>query len=65
MYKKIKLGNGLRVITHCMPGMQSVSLGIWIKVGGRYENENNKGISHFLEQLLFKGTRNYACRQIK
>ncbi|TBR19409.1 insulinase family protein, partial [bacterium] len=65
MYKKLKLGNGLRIITHRMPGMQSVSLGIWIKVGGRYENEENKGISHFLEHLLFKGTKNYSCRQIK
>ena len=65
VYKKLKLNNGLRIVTHHMSGMQSVALGIWIKVGGRYENENNKGISHFLEHLLFKGTKNYSCRQIK
>ncbi len=48
-----------------MPSMQSVALGIWIKVGGRYENKENKGISHFLEHLVFKGTKKYSCRKIK
>lgn len=50
---------------HRMPNMQSVALGIWIKVGGRYEVEKNKGISHYLEHLTFKGSRNYSCRKIK
>ena len=45
--------------------MRSVALGIWIKVGGRYESQQNKGISHFIEHLLFKGTKKYSCRQIK
>jgi predicted Zn-dependent peptidase len=65
LYKKTTLDNGLRVITHNMPKMQSVSLGIWIKVGGRYETSVNKGISHFLEHLLFKGSKNYTCQKIK
>ena len=65
MYKKTKLDNGLRIITHRMPKMQSVALGIWLKVGGRYETAGNKGISHFLEHLLFKGSKKYSCRKIK
>ncbi|MDD2752041.1 MAG: pitrilysin family protein [Candidatus Omnitrophica bacterium] len=65
MYKKTKLNNGLRIIAHSMPDMQSLSLGIWIKVGGRYETFKNKGVSHFLEHLLFKGTKKYSCREIK
>lgn len=65
MFRKSRLENGLRIITRRMPDMQSVSLGIWIKVGGRYENDNDKGISHFIEHLLFKGTKKYSCRAIK
>lgn len=65
MYKKIRLNNGLRIITHRMPNMQSAALGIWINVGGRYESIQNKGISHFLEHLLFKGSKKYSCRSIK
>ena len=65
MYKKTTLQNGLRVISSLMPNRQSVSLGIWIKVGGRYENEGNKGISHFLEHLLFKGTKKFSYRKLK
>ncbi|MFA5155820.1 MAG: pitrilysin family protein [Candidatus Omnitrophota bacterium] len=65
MYKKDKLANGLRVITNNMPGRESVSVGIWIKTGGRYETVVNKGISHYLEHLLFKGTKKYSCRKLK
>lgn len=45
--------------------MQSVALGVWIRVGGRYESAENKGISHYLEHLLFKGSKKYSCRKIK
>ncbi|MDP2941370.1 MAG: pitrilysin family protein [Candidatus Omnitrophota bacterium] len=65
MHRKTKLDNGLRVVTNRMPGMRSVAIGIWIKVGGRYENEKNKGISHYLEHLLFKGSKKYSCRKLK
>jgi len=65
MYKKLKLDNGLRIIAAPMPQRQSAAIGIWIKVGGRYENAANKGTSHFLEHLLFKGSRNYTCRKLK
>ena len=65
MYKKTRLANGLAIINHVMPKMQSVALGIWIKVGGRYESAKLKGIAHFLEHLSFKGSRRYSCRKIK
>ena len=64
-YKKTVLGNGLKIVSHNMPSRESVALGIWINVGGRYENSGNKGISHFLEHLLFKGTKKYSCRKLK
>jgi len=48
-----------------MPGMRSAALGIWIKIGGRYETAENKGISHYLEHMLFKGTKRYSLRKIK
>lgn len=65
MYKKTVLDNGLKIISHRMPDRQSLALGIWINVGGRYEPDKLKGISHFLEHLLFKGTKKFSCRQIK
>lgn len=64
-YKKFTFDNGVRLITHNMPARQSLALGIWIKAGGRYEDSKNKGISHFLEHLVFKGSRKYNCYQIK
>jgi predicted Zn-dependent peptidase len=65
MYKKDKFDNELRIVAHNMPSMQSLALGIWINVGGRYENAGEKGTSHFLEHLVFKGTKKYSCRKIK
>ncbi len=65
MYRKEILDNGLCCITHAMPGRGSAAVGVWIRTGGRYENRRNKGISHVLEHLVFKGTRKYSCRQIK
>jgi len=65
MNKKTVLDNGLRIITHSMKRMQSVALGIWIKTGGRYETPEYKGIAHYLEHLVFKGSKKYSCRKIK
>jgi len=65
MYKRSKLGNGLRIISKRLVQAQSVSLGIWINIGGRYEAASQKGISHYLEHLLFKGSKKYSCRAIK
>ncbi len=65
MYKKQKLNNGLSLITKRLKSVQSVALGIWINIGSRYEQPEQKGISHFLEHLLFKGSKKYICRKIK
>jgi len=64
-YKKQELESGLKVVSCRMPSRQSLALGIWLKIGGRYESAFNKGISHFLEHLLFKGSRKFSCRSIK
>src|SRR5471032_2237801 len=47
-----------------MPHMQSVSVGIWAAIGGRYENRKTSGISHFIEHLMFKGTKRRTARQL-
>jgi predicted Zn-dependent peptidase len=56
MYNKAVLDNGLRVITSTMPHSRSVCLAIFVGAGSCYENEEEAGISHFTEHLLFKGT---------
>ena len=58
------LPNGLRVATQSMPSSQTVAVGIWCGVGGRHEPARIGGISHFLEHLLFKGTKKRSARRI-
>ena len=64
MYQVTRLDNGLTVATAEMPHMASVSLGIWVGIGSRYEAERINGISHFIEHLLFKGTKKRSAKQI-
>jgi predicted Zn-dependent peptidase len=64
-YKKTVLKNGLKVISRHMPERSSLALGIWISVGGRYESFKFKGIAHFLEHVIFKGTKKYPCYKLK
>jgi predicted Zn-dependent peptidase len=64
MYRVTTLPNGLRVATLSMPQVESVSVGLWIGVGGRYEPPALSGISHFIEHLMFKGTRRRTAREI-
>ena len=59
------MDNGLAVAAKPMSHMESVSFGIWIKAGARYENTKNNGISHLLEHLLFKGTKTRDMKEIK
>lgn len=65
MYQTTTLENGLKIVTAHMPQMQSLSIGFWIKAGGRYEAKETSGISHFLEHLLFEDTKNRSSKQIK
>jgi predicted Zn-dependent peptidase len=64
MYKVTRLENGMAVATAEMPHMASVSVGIWVGVGGRYESPELSGVSHFIEHLLFKGTQRRSAREI-
>ncbi len=64
MYQISKLENGLTVATAEMPHMASVSVGLWVGVGGRYEPAELNGVCHFIEHLLFKGTRKRSARRI-
>jgi len=59
-----RLSNGLHVITHAMPHLETVALGIWVKAGARDELPEENGIAHFLEHLAFKGTRRRSAQQI-
>ncbi len=59
------LNNGLRAICVKEPDKRSVSLGIWFNVGSRYEHEKEKGIAHFIEHMLFKGSKRFDKDQIK
>ncbi len=58
------LDSGLRIVTEAMPSVRSVSIGFWIGTGSRYESEEQAGLSHLLEHLLFKGTAKYESLQI-
>src|SRR5262249_26641919 len=64
MYDITRLPNGLTVATAEMPHMASVSLGLWVGVGGRYEPAELNGVCHFIEHMLFKGTRRRSAKQI-
>ena len=65
MYQKTILDNGLRLITRAMPRMESVAIGVLVRVGGRDESKDINGIAHFLEHLVFKGSKRYSCQKIK
>lgn len=54
--RKKEYGNGLVVLTDAMPGVRSLSVGVWMRLGSRHESHETHGIAHFIEHLLFKGT---------
>jgi predicted Zn-dependent peptidase len=58
------LPNGLRVITERMPHVRSVSVGFWIDSGSRCETHEQNGLSHFIEHMLFKGTKTRSAEDI-
>ena len=59
-----ELDSGERLITERVTSVRSVSLGFWIGAGARDEPDAKAGVSHFIEHLLFKGTRSYDAQQI-
>jgi predicted Zn-dependent peptidase len=58
------LDPGVRIVTEAMPSVRSVSLGFWIGTGSRTESDEQAGLSHLLEHLLFKGTAKYSSVEI-
>jgi predicted Zn-dependent peptidase len=64
LYRKSTLANGVRVITEAMPHVRSASLGIWADVGSAAEPREQRGISHLVEHMLFKGTERRSAREI-
>ncbi|HHV56154.1 MAG TPA: insulinase family protein [Firmicutes bacterium] len=64
MYNKSTLPGGIRVVTEEIPGLSSVSVGLWVNVGSKYESEAEAGVSHLIEHLLFKGTGRRTAREI-
>ncbi|WP_093726798.1 M16 family metallopeptidase [Terribacillus halophilus] len=64
MLQKHTCKNGLRVVVENMPSVRSVTIGIWILTGSRNEEAKNNGLSHFLEHMFFKGTKNRSAKEI-
>ncbi len=64
LYRKTVLENGIRVVTEQIPYVRSVSLGVWANVGSRDEDAATNGISHFVEHMVFKGTKKRSVREI-
>ncbi|MDQ4006780.1 MAG: insulinase family protein [Actinomycetota bacterium] len=62
--RRTVLPGGLRVVTEAMPGVRSATLGVWVGVGSRDEAPSLSGASHFLEHVLFKGTRRRSALEI-
>src|SRR5712691_11369591 len=58
------LPNGIRVVTERMPHVRSVSVGVWIGTGSREEAPHQTGLSHFVEHMVFKGTKHRTAEQI-
>lgn len=64
VYNKTTLNNGLRVVTEFMPSVRSISIGVWVDVGSRHEASEENGLSHFIEHLVFKGTKHRNAKQV-
>src|SRR3954452_21519857 len=62
--ERATLPNGIRIVTEAMPYVRSVSLGIWIGSGSRVEQGPENGLSHFIEHMVFKGTKHRSAEDI-
>ena len=62
-YTKSVLPNGIRLLTASMPATRAVSIAFYVGTGSRFEHENESGASHFLEHILFKGTKRRPLAQ--
>lgn len=64
MHQIRTLCNGIRVVSEKVSDVRSISIGVWIGNGSRHENLQESGISHYIEHMLFKGTRHRDAQQI-
>jgi predicted Zn-dependent peptidase len=64
MIKELILGNKLTLVYEQLPHLRSVAFGVWIGTGSRYENHEINGISHFIEHMVFKGTKRRSAKDI-
>ncbi|MBQ9858969.1 MAG: insulinase family protein, partial [Oscillospiraceae bacterium] len=64
MYEKLTLPNGVRIVYENIPYVRSVTMGIWVGTGSRFETAAENGSSHFIEHMLFKGTANRTATDI-
>ncbi|MDR3120573.1 MAG: insulinase family protein [Clostridiales bacterium] len=64
MFNEFTLQNGVRVICERMESVRSVAVGVWVGAGSRFERAEHSGVSHFIEHMLFKGTRSRTAKQI-
>ena len=63
-YQRTDLDNGIRIVTEDHPSSRAVACGVWIDTGTRDEKKSEQGISHFLEHMVFKGTKNRSAYDI-
>lgn len=64
VFEKTTLPNGIRVISERFPAVRSISLGAWIDVGSRNEPDKLAGVCHFIEHMIFKGTKKRSAREL-
>jgi predicted Zn-dependent peptidase len=62
--QRADLPNGLAIVTERMPQVRSVSVGVWLASGSRAEAPERNGIAHFIEHMVFKGTRKRTAEEI-
>ena len=64
VFNKTVLDNGIRVVTERISPFRSISIGFWVNVGSRDEKPLERGLSHFIEHMVFKGTKKRTAREI-
>src|SRR5437016_2125627 len=63
-FQKTVFDNGLTLVSERLRQFQSLSLGVWVRIGTRHEPGKLAGVCHFLEHMMFKGTKNRTALQI-
>lgn len=64
MYRKTVLTNGIRILSERIDHVRSVTIGVWVRCGSRHEDEGLSGTAHFIEHMLFKGTKRRSAFDI-